>query len=670
MIDLENRVVQHFVAQHTTVEWVPEDTAQDEDLPAIKMRIVYTYAEALEQESHTMPDFVLMRSVADRKQAAEDEPLLDIRRKDILALNKTFTEGHIPDYMPYAPYLAAFNCQRATEVCRSKTDKRKCAMTLLQLLMTWPGPPALEPTVIWDALALFEPREIGRLGYHACMMTGNHMSAVAFSGVDADPAPAYKEAARLYARASLLGEHITDIGEGERRRLRAKAMLEAARVFSMLAMSDPRAARTRALDALKILDEDGTEESLDSMLLHSHILALLLRAVTELRDRDAQFTYHEKAIDSYRNLLARPDLEHEQRAEALSSLAGLHAEDQQYDEAICALEKSLGLLSSLETSPLLPQFETVAALNQLIQVLQMAGREKDAKRLLEQVLQERGVAVAAQLGHENALTVERVANIFLPNKWIAEYAESKKLPKGLSRQDTRLLFMLNADGPLVQQIEGECRSLADISGPEMHWYHRGHEYWTLLAGFYRCVLALQRMAERISKGEYRGRESDSWAQYLAFPDFALGDVELLEAVVRRGAAYRRQIITAGLSGADEPWYQGIDIDDLEDIALPGETRVQLCVCTPDKPMSSQGTPHYGWGGEAVIRDDFIWEAFTELVEAVRDAAQEIAPPHTSPLSTTPPEDPNSRAWLSTIASQALQLRIRLSFRPWLQRPWD
>jgi len=51
----------------------------------------------------------------------------------------------------------------------------------------------------------------------------------------------------------------------------------------------------------------------------------------------------------------------------------------------------------------------------------------------------------------------------------------------------------------------------------------------------------------------------------------------------------------------------------------------------------------------------------KFVEPFRDAADNITPPKTSPLPTAPPEDPNSRAWLSAIAYQALQEDCAQSF---------
>jgi len=249
--------------------------------------------------------------------------------------------------------------------------------------------------------------------------------------------------------------------------------------------------------------------------------------------------------------------------QCLKQLAGVHEATKQYAAATDSLRQARDTLHQLQAEKHVPLMEELDLLRRMISLREKTGLTKEAHNLKRSAFAEFGVGSAALLGYEEAVDVCRLAKPFWMSNTITDYAEEPECLASLPHEHMQLLFTLNVDRELVGRMVEECREIAGsnyqtrvdaMQATELgSWTDPG--YWERLAEFYQCVSTLQGIAERITEKRYQTSDDKDWHDYLGFPDFRLADVNVLEAVLERGAGtmvrrggYRRAGTVWGCSG--------------------------------------------------------------------------------------------------------------------------
>ncbi len=605
MIDEENRVLRRFIARGTSEKGVAEREGPAGVAPKIRVKDVLALNEAL-AEGQILEDLV------------SPEELTALYQQSRINAIEEFGDLRVAPGTDHDQKLIVFNFRMACKVCRRKTDKRECARTLLEMIARLPRWLKVKFADVCHALDLFEPKELGRTGYEACTKLGRQMDMVDAGDGYADTTTVYEQIFRLYDYAVSCTAHIKDVSDEERKTLRASALSQSGR--ALVEMGDVRSGQKKLEEALGVVCEEWAERSHTAMQLRTEILTCLVGAMSKTGNQEAILAYEEEAIDVLRQLLAREDYDDLAVVRVLRQISELYIAAGRCDEAKATLDRALEVLRRSEKVGYVPLWCWTDLLIQVKAVLRAGGWEREAKDLANTALQERGVGVAARLGHEDALDVWRIANTFWMGNRIGEYAGAKNLPVSLLSAELRLLLILNADRELVRRIAREWQSIADSGdwdvlcdaartfsgvGPEK-------PSWEHLAQFYHCVLLLQVVADHIAASDYCSLRNG----FLSFPDFTVGDVGVLRAVLLRGAPQKRHEVGAAPLGAEQPWEETFQLEISERPPLPQDMRVELCVCSP--PMrASDDDIIYDWQSTARVRDELIWAAFDQLVAAAR-----------------------------------------------------
>ncbi len=570
------------------------------------------------EENLVVQWFLAQRTSTEALAECDDKPeaVPKVRRKDILELNDALAPGNVLADVVDIQKLADFNFHIAIERYPSdRTLLRKCARTVLRVTAETPLGMSAKSCEVCRALDLFKPRELGYLGYKVCMRIGS--LTVPVSRGLTESTRDWEQVAKFRDRAASLCDYIKDISEEDRKRLQAAAIAGAA--GALMALGDLHSAQRRLQEALALMPEDWAQDSYDTMRMRVAILGHLGQVTSHMGKEEDAAAYQEEAVGILRKLIAEKGPDDWELVDPLQEISELHAQLGRYDDARATLAQAISIVDLREKPAEVPPHRSVELLRQLADVLKAGGWQTDAEDLINKALRERGVGVAARLGHDDALHILRIANPFWMEDRTGEHAKANKLPKFLSPEDRRLLHILNADRKLVKRIAAEWQAIADSEDPNVlsgavttfgGW--QDGRYWEDWAEFYRCVLILQSIAHRITEADYR-RASDT---QLTLPGFCMADIDALRRVLRTGAAHRRHEIGALPPEGDESWPNDFDPSGLYYPSLPPETRVDLCVYTTpfrlsDYECESDRDHFTAW------RNQFIWEAFGQLVAAAR-----------------------------------------------------
>jgi len=555
-----------------------------------------------------------------REETTPVQDLPKIRRKDIWDLNELLLQGSIPEEFAFSLKLLAFNFRCALSVCKRKADRQACARTFLQAFDRCGSIPDVDEAEVWDAIGVFDPAELSRLGHRVAMEAGRLLWKLGLLTEEQDPLARYKRAAEFLRKAIKFAEHLPDDAEAERRLLCAKARVELSDLLRW--MDDLGSSEIELAEALELVRQDPDERDLDSALLEAAILKDLVSVTSQAERVEGISKYRDEAVPCFERLFARTDLDDCLRLQYLKQLSEVYGATKQYAAATDTLRQARDILQQLQAEKHVPLMEELDLLRRIISLLEKTGPAKEVHNLKESALAEFGVGFAGLLGYEDAVDVCRLADPFWMRHTIRDYAEKPECLPSLPREHMQLLFAINVDRELVRRIVEECREIAGsnyqirvdaMQATELGaWTDRA--YWERLAEFYQCVSTLQGIAERITEKRYQTSDDNDWHDYLGFPDFRLADVKVLEAVLARGAHCRNLFVAGSASEGQTPWF---GVEDTVEQELCGDAQVNLCVCRTGWDVS-QDVGLADWEGRMAVLDHLIWRLFGVLIDGLAE----------------------------------------------------